>query len=860
MVTKEKQFFDALRDVFVGAKVEGQSGFINLMQIKSRYYEQGVFPHLQEDIAEALKPFPAFREELFDKLYTFFRRYFSESGSIYFSFTPTHQNVYDKVYTDDRDVILFWKTHMLYYVKTDRIFRSMAVEVDDVSFWFDVSGLEHKRANEKRENVFVFKERRKDGVLSFSVGYSEKGTKTKNEDIIREARKHGVPFTEDTLERAFRVFQRQSEVDFFINKNAGEFLREQFKLWSYQYLFSGESQWTEARIRQLQVLRDIAFKIIDFIAQFEDELVRVWNKPKFVLNSHYIITIDKISDPQLLKRILAHKGMKEQEQEWRDLGMVDAGFKPESILKENLIGDPLSPNLQFLPLDTRYFPDLELDILALFDDLDSALDGWLIHSENYQALRTLAGKSHERITCVYIDPPYNAEGSEILYLNDYRSSSWLSLMENRVEQLRQYLVPTNHAICVAVDDYEVAKLTDLLVGAFPGYDVNTIVVNHHPQGSPKANLSRTHEYLLVVVPKGCDFIKVPRAKDKKQERPFMRSGTGENNFRRGRYKSFYSLLIDPASKQIVGIEKYPELGEPYPTEQTKEGYLRVYPKDGSGNERVWRKTYSSAIVALSKGDIFCQYSGSSNPSIYERAVIDRVKPTSNWFDSKYNAGTHGTALLTQLFGEANLFAYPKSIWSVQDIVDGVVYDDEEAIIMDFFAGSGTTAHAVMNLNREDGGKRKYVLVEMGEQFNTVIMPRIKKVAFSDRWKNGKAQAGKGISHFAKCFDLEQYEDTLRRSHYEDGDLFESSDRDPYNQYVFMRDRKMLDALDIDAEHNQVKVDFSKLYDGVDLAETLSNLRGKWIKRITKEAVEFADGEKIAFDQLDYRITKPLIWW
>ncbi|TES91094.1 MAG: site-specific DNA-methyltransferase, partial [Candidatus Cloacimonadota bacterium] len=120
-MTKEEKFYKALEDIFVGAKVEGDSGYINLMKIESRYYEKGVFPKLKKDIAEAVKPFPEFKEELFDKLYTFFKRYFSESGSIYFRRTHFHQNIYEKVYTDDKDVMLFWKTHMLYYVKTDRL-------------------------------------------------------------------------------------------------------------------------------------------------------------------------------------------------------------------------------------------------------------------------------------------------------------------------------------------------------------------------------------------------------------------------------------------------------------------------------------------------------------------------------------------------------------------------------------------------------------------------------------------------------------------------------------------------------------------------------------------------------------------
>ena len=288
-MTKEEKFYNTLKDIFVGAKVEGESGYINLMRIKSRYYEKGVFPKLQGDIGEVLKPFPEFREELFDKLYTFFNRYFSESGSIYFRYTPIHQNVYEKVYTDDKDVILFWKTHMLYYVKTDRLFKNLEAEIDGFKFFFDVSVLEHKKAFEKKEIIYEFKEKRKDGAIVFNVSYSERGRKTKIVEILRALKKEGVKITEDILEKAFRVFEKQSEVDYFINKNAKEFLRQQFNIWLYQYVFSGESEWTEKRIKQLQVLKEIAFKIIDFISQFEDELVKIWNKPKFVLNSNYVI-------------------------------------------------------------------------------------------------------------------------------------------------------------------------------------------------------------------------------------------------------------------------------------------------------------------------------------------------------------------------------------------------------------------------------------------------------------------------------------------------------------------------------------------------------------------------------------------
>ncbi len=191
MTKQEIKFFDALEDIFVGAKVEGESGYINLMRIKSNYYKKGVFPQLKKDIDDALKPFPKFRGELFDKLYTFFNRYFSETGSIYFRYTPFHQNVYEKVYTDDKDVILFWKTHMLYYVKTDRLFKNLEVEIDKHKYYFDVSTLEHKKANEKREIIYEFKEKRKDGIIVFNVLYSERGRKTKIVDILRSLKKKG---------------------------------------------------------------------------------------------------------------------------------------------------------------------------------------------------------------------------------------------------------------------------------------------------------------------------------------------------------------------------------------------------------------------------------------------------------------------------------------------------------------------------------------------------------------------------------------------------------------------------------------------------------------------------------------------
>ncbi|MCX7929022.1 MAG: site-specific DNA-methyltransferase, partial [Patescibacteria group bacterium] len=180
--------------------------------------------------------------------------------------------------------------------------------------------------------------------------------------------------------------------------------------------------------------------------------------------------------------------------------------------------------------------------------------------------------------------------------------------------------------------------------------------------------------------------------------------------------------------------------------------------------------------------------------------------------------------------------------------------NESDLVMDFFLGSGTTTAVAHKLGR------KWIGVEMGEHFWTVVLPRMKKVLAYDKSgisKEVKEYQGGG---FFKYYELEQYEETLANCKYEDGDLFSIPTRSPYQEYVFLKDEKMLKSLDIDYENDKVKVDLDKLYPNIDIAETLSNLIGKWIKRINDDEVEFEDGTKINTKDLDYRLIKPLIWW
>ncbi|MGB9798041.1 MAG: DNA methyltransferase, partial [bacterium] len=185
---------------------------------------------------------------------------------------------------------------------------------------------------------------------------------------------------------------------------------------------------------------------------------------------------------------------------------------------------------------------------------------------------------------------------------------------------------------------------------------------------------------------------------------------------------------------------------------------------------------------------------------------------------------------------------------------------EGDLVMDFFLGSGTTCAVAHKL------KRKWIGVEMGEHFYSIVLPRMKKVLFYDKSGISKEKDVKekynenNAGGFFKYYELEQYEDVLRKAKYEDSSLFEIPQQSPYQQYIFLKDKKLLEALEIDYENDKVKVDLSKLYQNIDIAETLSNLLGKWIKKITPDYVEFADGEKIDIKDLDYKLIKPYIWW
>ena len=788
-MTKEQKFYRALQDVFIGAKIEGEGGFVNLMRIKSNYYCK-IEDILKKDIEAALKSHPKFRDELFDKLYSFFSRYFTESGSIYFNSTPFHNNIYEKVYTDEKDVILFWKTQMLYYVKTDRIFRSLPVEFDGFKFYFDASKIESKKANEKRSLVFELSKVREDGTIVFAVQYSEKGTKTKQDEILKAIKKNGIAIKEEELERAFRIFEKQSEVDFFINKNAKAFLQEQFKLWCYQYFWEGAKEWSADRVNQLQILKDIAFKIIDFISQFEDELVKIWNKPKFVKNSNYVITLDRIADKKLVEKIKKHKNFLEQAKEWKELG----------IDKDN----PKAP------IDTKYFKNLELEILNQFDDLDKSLDGWLIKSENYQALNTILPKFKEQVQTIYIDPPFNT-GDDFPYVDRFQDSSWLTLLENRISTAKDYLQNTG-AFFLQLDYNANFRGRELLENIFGKENFrNEIIWTYGGKGLINVAKKFSPYYSNIF------FF----AKDK--DKLFVQ------NRQIGKItisvmQRFGKLMDDNFQITFGKLKQYNEESE---LKKATERFMNKFGREPEDDD--------IAIDYSEKGAIF--------KDVWTDIGIVRTNP-------KYK----------EFFG----FETQKPELLLRRMIESASNKGE--LILDFFLGIGTTISVAQKL------RRKWVGVEMGSHFYSFKQDGGKISGIITRMKEVLAGQGAhepcGISKdvnwqgggFFKYYELEQYEETLANCKYEESDLFNSPSKTPYQEYVFMKDEKMLKALEIDYEKEKVKVDLTKLYPNIDIAETLSNLTGKWIKKISDNEVEFEDRTKINTKDLDHKLIKPLIWW
>ena len=376
---------------------------------------------------------------------------------------------------------------------------------------------------------------------------------------------------------------------------------------------------------------------------------------------------------------------------------------------------------------------------------------------------------------IYIDPPYNTDASPILYKNNYKDSSWLSLMENRLSLAKKLLL-SNGVLCCAIDDEEAWRSRALLQNMF-GKEIGVAPVRSTPIGrTSRGKLSPTHEYALFYG--GESAVPGPLIKTEKEKRRYpycdetgryawrnlLRTGT--NDKRVDRPKLYYPIFVGDDDVLRIPAIKWDEQKTEYQIlESPKKNETVVWPvKEEEGTkveknwERGWERVSSeSSEYRVQRNDTS---SGAQGISIH---FIQRMDPSSVpktwWGDSKYASSNHGAKVLKNLFVD-NPLDFPKSVALVEDCIRASGGGKRGVQIVDYFAGSGTTGHAVINLNREDRGRRKYILVEVGHHFNTVLLPRIKKVLYSSHWKDGQPVSRRGVMQLFKYVGLESYEDTL----------------------------------------------------------------------------------------------------
>ena len=548
------------------------------------------------------------------------------------------------------------------------------------------------------------------------------------------------------------------ELDFYI-KNEVLFVDD---------LDAQDEQNLKTAITKVKVIKHIALKIIAFLAQLEDFQKKLWLKKKFVVSCGWCVTLDRVPKA-LYPEIIASDTQRE---EWVKLFAID---EIEADLVKPGYTQPLTIEFlqanPYLVLDTKHFDaQFKEKLLAGFDNLDEATDGIIINSENFQALNLLLEKYREQVKCVYIDPPYNTDASAICYKNGYKSSSWTSLMEGRLSMTRPVMTKDG-VLVAAIDDTQHRELNFLLSDSFDGNMLGTICVRSNPSGRPtQTGYAVSHEYLLFAgqgqksiigrLPPTSEQLTRFNQRDENgifEWRNLRREGS--NSDRSARRALYYPIYIKGEEVRIPKM-RWDENDELWVIEERlDEDEQVVYPDNEDGVQKTWRWEWNTVIKYLSLIAVRKDRSGKDYIYYKRRPNEDGVVSVSSWFDAKHSAVEHGTAFLKNLFG-TNPFSYPKSIYAVIDSIYIAGAYTRNSIVLDYFGGSGTTANAVIILNREDGGKRKYILVEMGDYFDTVLKPRIQKVIYSKDWKDGKPVSREGSSHMFKYLRLESYDDTL----------------------------------------------------------------------------------------------------
>jgi len=650
----------------------------------------------------------------------------------------------------------------------------------------------------------------------------------------------------------------KNTTDYFIHKDLQSFLERELEYYLKNevirvddFIEDDTDQAMEVALTRAKVVRNIGKMIIAFLSQIENFQKKLFEKRKFVVDTHYCFTLDRIPE-NLYDAILKNK---KQLGYWEQLYAMDK-WNGDLSWDGNWSRDLLK-NHKFMMLDTRNFgEEFKLELLASFDDLDKELEGLLINGDNFQGLNLITKKYEEKIQAVYLDPPYNAEASEILYKNSFKHSSWLSLIATRF-LVTKNLMNNNSKLCITIDDHELHHLAYALDYYFGEENyLGTVPIRNNPQGrSTVKGFSVNHEYgLFYGNNDGKNEVgRLEHSQDQIDRYNEVDDGgrrflwenfrkTGTDSQRRDRPKQFYPIFTDGKGVRIPEME-WDDKQEVWKLlESCSDKEVEIFPIDSNGNERVWKWGSNRARNNLSELKAVNNNSDKQY-EIYRKNYLN-VKgslPNTWWHDSKYAAGSHGTNLLTSIFGKGHQFSFPKSVFAVEDSLQ-ICGLGKTGLAMDYFAGSGTTAHAVLNLNKGDNGERKYLLIEMGQYFDTVLKPRIQKVIYTNNWKDGIPQDQDGQSHAIKYHFIESYEDALNNINFKNPeDTQQAMEFEDYMlTYMLDFETQGVSAsllkkgafetpfdykLKIQRDHEPPKEEV------VDLVETFHYLLGLWVQKI-----------------------------
>lgn len=752
--------------------------------------------------------------EVYGHLVSFFRRYYKEGDFI--SLRRYKEGVYAIPY-EGEEVKLHWANADQYYIKSTEQFRDYTFLVSHpdeeprrVHFRLVDADTErnNNRAQAGQDRRFILAPHTEDqpavaevdGELMVHFEYrrpdadEERDQKKLNaaaeeavlgQDavaswraaLIRNVAGAGAPEL-SLLRKHLNTYSDKNTFDYFIHKDLGGFLRRELDFYIKNEVvrlddIAGEDGSTAnlaSVLRKVKAIRAVASPVIDFLASLEEFQKRLWLKKKFVVETHWCVTLDRVP-PELYPEVAAND---RQREEWVRLFAIDA---IEGDMVSPAYSNPLTEAFleanQHLVLDTSLF-DREFTerLLASIEDLDKATDGLLVHSDNFQALNLLQSRFHEQVQCVYIDPPYNLGDDGFIYKDNYRHSSWLSMIGERLAAGRNLQPPTG-TIAVSIDDVELEPLGVLLDENYSSPELATLVWDRNRKNDARY-FSVGHEYMLVyardrsALREAKTIFREPKDGLVEARELFadLRDEHGDDwaAIRRGWLDWFDSIPVSDPRRRLVRYSKvgprgpyrddgnisWPGGGGPRyevlhpttgrPCRVPSRGW--VYPTP----ERFWEEYEAGRIIfgpdeSTSPG--IAMYAFDGDGQVMPSVIYSYAQTAAQEFNSMW---------------PQKVFDNPKNWKDIARIIRYLAAND--SILLDYFAGSGTTGHAVINLNREDGGQRKYLLVEMGEYFDPVLKPRVLKAAYSKEWKDGKPVGREGVSQLIKVIRLESYEDTL----------------------------------------------------------------------------------------------------